>query len=170
MWYEIKEGIKMLCPNCKKDIADGSKFCGHCGFGLIENKEKSSNDKEEQQFDEKGLVVKQRNGLGILSFFLGGFLYNIVNKLPDEYTNQYGFVILILWVVGAYFIYYGIKAYSSHDIDTWKHRKYIKTWIYAGCLLAGIVGIIAYYFFKGREEKYVLKQRRAENIENTVPQ
>jgi phage shock protein PspC (stress-responsive transcriptional regulator) len=33
-WKELLWGASMICPNCQKEIADGSKFCYNCGARL----------------------------------------------------------------------------------------------------------------------------------------
>lgn len=34
MGIEAHGGTRMICPNCQKEIADGSKFCYNCGAKL----------------------------------------------------------------------------------------------------------------------------------------
>nr|DAS99107.1 MAG TPA: zinc-ribbon domain protein [Caudoviricetes sp.] len=44
----------MFCPNCGKEIADGSKFCQHCGFQIVVDEA----EKREKTLEEEGLINK----------------------------------------------------------------------------------------------------------------
>lgn len=46
----------MFCPNCGKEVPDGSRFCGHCGFNLSEYQ---SNDKAAPPDRHNPFPVKQ---------------------------------------------------------------------------------------------------------------
>jgi len=147
---------KRFCPKCGKEIEKDDKFCGYCGYKLVEERgETQELIGEGRYIDEEGFVRKPRNGVGILSWIIGAFLARGLWNLPYEYS----FISIILLPVIAYLLYFGIKAFSSHDIETWRHRKNIKTWIYVGCLFAGIVGIIIYYYLKSKERAYLHTQK-----------
>lgn len=144
---EKKGGEKMFCPKCGKEVGENTRFCRYCGHEFLKEKE------EIKKVDEEGFVRKPRNGVGILLWIIGVILSRVSWNLPPEL----GILALFLWPVIAYFAYLGIKMYSSHDIETWKHTKHINLWIYVGCLLTGLVGIIIYYYLKGKERKYLAK-------------
>jgi hypothetical protein len=144
----------MFCPKCGKEVEEDAKFCKHCGYEFVEEKEETKKvDEKGRYIDEEGFVRKTRNGIGILLWVIAGIIGRISWQLPSEFDV----VALCLWPVIAYLPYLGIKMYSSHDIETWKHSPHVKLWIYVGCLLAGLVGIIVYYYFKGKERKYLAK-------------
>jgi hypothetical protein len=97
--------------------------------------------------------------LGLILWFLAGFIGN----LSLRFSILGGYYDIIFWPILAYFAYMGIKMYSSHDIDTWKSSKHANLWIYLGCLVAGIVGIIVYYYLKRKEKNYLKLHKNAES-------
>jgi hypothetical protein len=146
--------VKMFCPKCGKEAKNDAKFCEHCGTEIItEKKEPQKINLKEGYVDEKGFIRKSRNNNGLVLWFAASIFSRILWNLPGE--REYDILALLLWPVLAYVAFLGIKNYSSHDIDTWKHSKHVKLWIYIGCLLAGLVGIIIYYYSKGKEQKYL---------------
>ena len=108
-------------------------------------------EKEENYVDEEGFVRKPRRDLGLILWFVAGFIGN----LSLRFSILSGYYDIIFWPILAYFAYMGIKMYSSHNIDTWKNSKHANLWIYLGCLVAGIVGIIVYYYLKRKERIYL---------------
>jgi len=96
------------------------------------------------------LVRKKRNPLGIFSLIAAGFI-----NIMIEYFSSNLIIIFVLLFVHAYCIYDAIKAFSSHDIETWKHSPRVKVWIYIGCYFGGIPGVLVYYYLKRKEKKYL---------------
>lgn len=155
----------MFCQKCGKEIRNDAKFCEFCGIKIItENEGINKVDKtgeyhiDKEGFvrkNEDGLIKKSRNGMGILYWAIGGGISMVINKAPSEYDA----FVLILWPLAAYFLYLGIKNYSSHDIETWKYSSHTRLWIFTGSLIAGLVGIIVYYYLKGKEREYIAQKR-----------
>lgn len=147
----------MFCSKCGKEIRNDAKFCEFCGIKMVtENEEINNADKTgKYNIDGEGFARKSRNGLGILYWIIGGAIGMVINKSPGEYDA----FVLFLWPIAAYFLYLAIKNYSSHDIETWKYSSHTKLWIFVGSLFAGLVGIIVYYFLKGKEREYITKNR-----------
>ena len=84
-------GLKMFCPNCGKEIADGTKFCPNCGKavsqvegasnGLSENSVAGSAEAKKQDSPQKVVYVKHtgfwstgRLILGLLSIVVFFFM------------------------------------------------------------------------------------------------
>lgn len=148
----------MFCPKCGKEVKDDGEFCEYCGTEIIKGKKEPQKiNLKEGYVDEEGFIRKPRNINGLVLWVIGGIFSRILLSLPDE--SEYNILALLLWPVLAYAAFLGIKNYSSHDIDTWKHSKHVKLWIYVGCLIAGLVGIIIYYYSKGKEQKYLANAR-----------
>lgn len=157
----------MFCPKCGKKADKDARFCGYCDYEFVnetsmihgdshehENGKAFSEQKEEiNKVDEEGFVRKLRDSVGILLWFIGG----PISRISWELSSEFDVLVLCLWPVLAFLPYFGIKMYSSHDIETWKHSEHIKLWIYVGCLISGLVGIIVYYYLKGKERKYLAK-------------
>ncbi len=164
----------MFCPKCGKEADEDARFCGYCDYEFVkeasmihgdfherENGKAFSEQKEEAKkvdgngryVDEEGFVRKSRNDVGILIWCIAG----VIGRISGGFSSEFDVLVLCLWPVLAYLPYLGIKMYSSHDIETWKHSEHIKLWIYVGCLMAGLVGIIVYYYLKGKERKYLAK-------------
>jgi len=163
---KIRKGIIMYCSKCGSELKEDSNFCSSCGVtqqDQISTEGENSGVNQEtlsekvgekgKYIDEEGFIRKPRDGSGIFIWFAAGVIGKVVWALPSEYD----LFALILGLFGSYFAYLGIKMYSSHDIETWKHSNHIKLWIYVGCLFVGLVGIIVYYYLKGKERKYLAK-------------
>ncbi len=148
----------MFCPKCGKEVEKEAQYCESCGNELINEENRKPDEKEKFNIDTEGFVRKPRDDFGIVLWIIGGAIAFI---LPRTLPSDLEFLIMVFWPVSAYIGYLAIKKYSSHDIETWKYSKHTKLWIYVGCLLAGIAGIIVYYFLKGKERKYI-----AEKISN----
>ena len=58
----------MFCPNCGKEIPDGSKFCPYCGANLEGNVTSQSSPKESSSSDEYLANQKTYSGSGYFSF------------------------------------------------------------------------------------------------------
>ncbi len=140
----------MFCQKCGKEVEENAKYCPNCGYNFVKEEEKKVSGKG-RYIDEDGFTRKTRDGFGILIWFAAGVIGRITWSLPSEYD----LLALLLGLVGSSLAYFAIKMYSSHDIETWRHSTHIKLWIFAGCLVFGFVGIIAYYYLKGKERKYL---------------
>lgn len=148
----------MYCPKCGKEVKDDSKFCEYCGTEILKEREEPQKfDLKEGYVDDEGFIRKQRKIMGLVLWVIGGIFSRVLWNLPDE--SEYSVLTLLLWPVLGYAAFLGIKYYSSHDIETWKHSEHVKLWIYLGCLVAGLVGIIIYYYSKGKEQKYLANAR-----------
>lgn len=165
----------MFCPKCRKEVDEDARFCIYCNYEFVkeapmisgeshkqENSKAFSQQKEEAKkvdeygtyVDEEGFVRKPSNVIGIFLFFVA----LVINGISWRLSSEFDVIVLCLWPVLAYLNYYGIiKMYSSHDIETWKHGEHIKFWIYVGFLISVLVGIIVYYYLKGKERKYLAK-------------
>jgi uncharacterized membrane protein len=147
----------MFCSKCGQENGTDAKFCISCGIEIVNKNEEINkfNKTGKYSIDEEGFVRKSRNDMGILYWAIGGVISIVLNKSQSEYDA----FMLILWPIAAYFLYLAIKNYSSHDIETWKYSSHTKLWIYVGSLFAGLVGIIVYYYLKGKEREYIAKNR-----------
>jgi uncharacterized membrane-anchored protein len=58
----------MFCPNCGKEIPDGSKFCPYCGAKLEGNVTSQSSPKESSPSNEYLVSQKTSSGGGYFSF------------------------------------------------------------------------------------------------------
>lgn len=47
----------MICENCKKEIAEGSNFCVHCGHKVSASKEESKNDQSSEIKNKKRIKI-----------------------------------------------------------------------------------------------------------------
>lgn len=141
----------MFCEECGKEV-ENAEYCPNCGNKLVKEEAKKVSENG-RYIDEEGFIRKPRNGFGILIWFIAGAILIVEKNLPSEYD----FLAIIVWPIFSYLVYLSIKMYSSHDIETWKHSNHIKLWIYVGGLIAGIVAVIAYYYLKGKERKYLAK-------------
>lgn len=139
----------MFCIKCGEEVGN-AEYCPNCGYELVKEAAREVSEKG-RYIDGEGFMRKPREGLGILLWLFAGAIGRVIWALPSEYD----LLGIILGLFGSYLVYLSIKMYSSHDIETWKHSNHIKLWIYVGSLLAGLVGIIAYYYLKGKERKYL---------------
>lgn len=142
----------MFCKKCGKELEETVGYCPNCGYKLV--KEEAIKVSENGRYiDEEGFLRKPRDkGSGISAWIVASIIFAIANRLPSEYD----LFAIILILIGAYSVYFAIKIYSSHDIETWKHSTHIKLWIFVGSLF-GLGGIIVYYYLKGKELKYLTK-------------
>jgi threonine/homoserine/homoserine lactone efflux protein len=109
---------------------------------------------ETKWIDEDGFTRKKRQWCGLFFMFLYGALGNTVKSSSNFVEN------LIPLLIAAGLFYLGITMVSSHDIKTWKHQKHIGLYIYVGCVFMALPGILVYYFLKGREKKFLKRQKR----------
>jgi len=88
----------MICPNCKKEIQDGSKFCVYCG-STIENTKPINNAKVAvkpvKKGDHKILVLLSYLFISLaFLFIIGSIVFNILatvdNAFVYMYMNTYG--------------------------------------------------------------------------------
>jgi uncharacterized membrane protein len=140
----------MFCQKCGREVEENAKYCPNCGYNFVQEEPKKVSENG-RYIDEEGFTRKTRDGVGILIWVTAGVIGRITWSLPSEYD----LLGLILGLVCSTLVYFAIKMYSSHDIETWKHDTHIKLWIFVGCLVFGFVGIIAYYYLKGKERKYL---------------
>jgi hypothetical protein len=140
----------MFCQKCGREVEENAKYCPNCGYNFVQEEAKKVSEKG-RYIDEEGFTRKTRDSFGILIWFIAGAILVVVRYLSSEYD----FLTIIAWPIFSYLIYLSIKMYSSHDIETWKHSNHIKLWIYVGGLIAGLVAVIAYYYLKGKERKYL---------------
>lgn len=88
----------MICPNCKKEIQNGSKFCVYCGSTLettkpIENVKVTV--KPNKKGDHKILVLLSYLFISLaFLFIIGSIVFNILaivdNAYKYMYMNTYG--------------------------------------------------------------------------------
>jgi hypothetical protein len=88
----------MICPNCKKEIQDGSKFCVYCGSNIENAKPINSVKvafKPVKKGDHKILVLLSYLFISLaFLFIIGSIVFNILaivdNAFVYMYMNTYG--------------------------------------------------------------------------------
>ncbi len=92
----------LICPHCKNELPDDSKYCAVCGKQLSKDTKVNEMVEPLKDNDHKNAW----SYLGLVSFFIGLFVFDFVlatvfNSLGLEYT--FVFVISTLFYLFAFF-------------------------------------------------------------------
>ena len=136
----------MYCPNCGKEIPDGSKFCPYCGTKIISSnssKEIDINEKEQKEkvYEEEVLRARasQKIQIGLKNPGLAAVLSALWVGVGQIYNGQIGkgvlFIILygvsvllifvfvgwittpILWLIGVFDAYRNAKKINENLLN-----------------------------------------------------
>ncbi len=136
----------MFCPNCGKEIPEGSKFCSYCGFKLFNGKIEDENilsesEKRKKIYDEQLLKAKaaQKAQINLKNPSLAVILSFFFMGLGQIYNGQIGkgilFIILyaisialcwviigfittpILWIIGMIDAYNTAKKINEREVS-----------------------------------------------------
>jgi ketosteroid isomerase-like protein len=96
MLVQEQHSVKMIdCPNCKKQIEEGSQFCNYCGVDV--NKKDDDKQKFEAEFQKRyreSVNAKRKRfavtiaSIGILSLLLIFSIYFGITKLNDYFNSE----------------------------------------------------------------------------------
>jgi uncharacterized membrane protein YvbJ len=64
--------MKMHCPNCEKEVEEDAKFCGYCGYELI-------NEEEIPTLEEKIQIERQMKSGAAWFFWIAGL--SLINSI-----------------------------------------------------------------------------------------
>lgn len=92
------EGLHMICPNCQKDIAAGSKFCYNCG---AKQAEPTASAPPPSAYSARKRLVRSTNDRKIAGVCAG---------LAD-YFDIDPIIIRVLWIVAVLCAGSGLLAY-----------------------------------------------------------
>ena len=88
----------MYCPDCGKVISDGSKFCQHCGFKILNSSVKpprpSTNSKQKAVGSGRSLKTDRKTWLTIIFIvFIGFVCIMCITAMPKEksFSNKDAF-------------------------------------------------------------------------------
>jgi len=113
----------------------------------------SVKESAESYLDDDGFMRKKSNNMGLL-LWLGVIVANLeIDRLPDDLA----LLALLSWPISAYLVLIAIQMVSTHDINTWRGTPHVKLWIFLGSMIAGLLGVIAYFLLKRREKGYLKK-------------
>ena len=86
----------MFCPNCGKQIPDGSKFCTLCGYKIA----KVDEEEKVQTIELTSKRLKKQLLLAVLTIIIGG-LFAVGRSGKSTPTTIGGFLIVVgvVWLI-----------------------------------------------------------------------
>lgn len=74
----------MICPNCGKEIEDNGKFCGYCGYKLVQDATRTNKSKDAEVSDAKKKKMIIGGAVLLLALILIIFGGSALNKDDDN--------------------------------------------------------------------------------------
>ena len=92
-----KEGRKMFCPKCGKEINDDAAVCIHCGRSLEEKKE----NKPEYRESKTAIGVVMGLFLGLIGLLIGMCMYPADTNARKTFVKAWGITFGVSMAAGV---------------------------------------------------------------------